>query len=206
MTSPHQSEPVKEEPLRTGTKQRNCALSCLRSNRCCRNDMSNCLQSCSLQILERCTQCKLTALLSLGFDTCWKRVIHERAAFDGCTNQEMLASQAANRLEYRYQNKHTLYTRGLRCPMSDYYARKQAATSQVFASKNDSVRRLTRRLTVHRLAPLLAFVLSRNREPYGREIQKFLSLVIEELVNGLERLWVVFVDGICKTQGAGKVV
>ena len=81
--------------------------------------------------------------------------------------------------------------------MSDYYARKQAATRQVFASKNDSVRRLTRRLTVHRLAPLLAFVPLRNREPYGREIRKFLSLVVDKVVNGLERLWVVSVDGIC---------
>ena len=197
MTNPHQSQPVKQEPLRTGTKQRNCALSCLRSDRCCRNDMSNCLRSCSLQILERCTQCKLTALLSLGFYTCWKRVIHERAAFDGCTNQEMLASQAANRLEYRYQNKHTLNTGSLRRAMSGYCARNQAATSQGPASKNDSVHRSTRRLTVHRLAPLLALVLSRDRESYGREVRKFLSLVVEELVDGLERLWLVFVEGSC---------
>ena len=103
MTSPHQSQPVKEKALRTRTKQRNCALSCRFSERCCSNDMPNCSESAFLQILERCTQCKLTALLSLGFGTCWKIVIHERAAFDGCIDEEMLARQAANSLEYRYK-------------------------------------------------------------------------------------------------------
>lgn len=91
MTSPHQSQPVVEELIRAGTKQRNCALSCAFRERCRSNDMPNCLESGFLQILERCTQCKLAALLSLGFGTCGKIAIHEQADFDGCTMQEMLA-------------------------------------------------------------------------------------------------------------------
>ena len=95
------------------------------------------------------------------------------------------------------QAYHTLNAGSLRHGMSDYHARKQAATSQASASKNDSVHRSTRRLTVHRLTPLLAFVPSRNRESYGREVRKFLSLVVDEVVDGLERLSLVFVDGSC---------
>lgn len=89
---------------------------------------------------------------------------------------------------------HSLYMK-LRGGMSSCYAEKRAATRQVSASRDHVVPRTTRRLTIHFLVPLVASIPSRNRKSYGWAGWRLLGLMVNEVIDGLERLRLVFVDG-----------